>query len=260
MIATDRGFAVLRGRSIRSLHSMESAIMSEKLRWAALCIATLISGTAFAQDEPRAPESLQEKASYLLGRDIIADFNGRLVEVDLEQLIAGIRAASAGKPSMLSAEDSASVMKVFSKDLEERQQRRMRELADKNMREGAAYLKEHALQDGVKQLESGLQYEVVAAGEGDPPKLTDRVKVHFVGKNLAGKVFESTVEQKDPAIVAVGGVGLRGIVDALLRMKPGAKWRIVVPPDLAYGVSGAPPDIEPNQTLVFEIELLEIVK
>jgi FKBP-type peptidyl-prolyl cis-trans isomerase len=136
----------------------------------------------------------------------------------------------------------------------------MQELADKNMREGREFMKQHALKDGVKQLENGMQYSALETGDGPMPKITDRIKVHFVGTTLAGKEFESTRTNQQPAVIPVGGIGIRGIVEALLRMNVGSKWQVVIPPDLAYGVAGAPPDIEPNQTLIFEIELIEIVK
>ena len=215
---------------------------------------------AIAQDETKPPESLAEKASYVMGRDVVKDFEDRLVEFDVEQLIAGIRAAAAGKPSVLSDEDIASVMATFGREVEKRQQQKFQELADKNMREGVAFMKENSLKESVKQLENGLQYEVLAAGDGVSPKITDRVKAHFIGKSLAGKIFESTAEEKVPPTIAVGAIGIRGVAEAMLRMKPGSKWSLVVPPELAYGVDGAMPEIEPNQTLIFEVELLEIVK
>lgn len=220
----------------------------------------LASSVLAAQDDPKRPESLKEKASYILGRDVVKDFQERLVDFDLEQLIAGIRSAAAGQPSVLTDEDVDSVMKTFGRELEKRQQQHMQELADKNMRAGQAFMKENALKEGVKQLENGLQFEVLEPGEGDSPKVTDRVKVHFIGKSLDGKIFESTKEEKDPPTVAVGGIGVRGVLEALLRMEPGAKWRVVVPPELAYGVAGAMPEIGPNQTLIFEIEFFEVVK
>lgn len=228
-----------------------------------LLILTLVLGVnriLIAQDEAAPPESLREKASYVMGRDVVKDLQDRLVDYDVEQLIAGIRAAAAGKPSLLSDEDIKSVMAAFGRDLEKRQQQKFQEVADKNMRVGLAFMKENALRENVKQLENGLQYEVLSEGEGPKPKITDRVKVHFVGKSIAGKIFESTADEKEAPTIAVGAIGVRGVVEALLRMNPGSKWSIVVPPELAYGTSGAMPEIEPNQTLIFEVELLEIAK
>jgi FKBP-type peptidyl-prolyl cis-trans isomerase len=144
--------------------------------------------------------------------------------------------------------------------LEKRQQEKLREVADKNMRDGEAFRKENSLKDGVKQLENGLQYEILEKGHGESPGIEDHVKVHFVGKTIDGKIFESTREESQAPTLPVGAFGVRGIVEALLRMKPGSKWQLVIPPDLAYGVDGAMPEIEPNQTLIFEVELLEVVK
>lgn len=234
--------------------------MRQSLLLLSLTLLAARVSSAAGQDQTKPPESLREKASYVMGRDLVRDFQDRLVDFDVEQLIAGIRDAAANTPSVLSEEDMSSVMTAFGKELELRQQEKIKELADKNMRAGQEFMKANALKDGVKQLENGLQYTVLEKGTGSQPQLEDRVKIHIVGKDLADKVFESTRTANEPAVVSVGGIGVRGIVEVLLRMPVGSKWMVVVPPDLAYGVPGAPPDIEPNQTLVFEIELLEIVK
>lgn len=209
-----------------------------------------------AQTTP--PRSLEEKASYLLGRGIIDDFRAQQINVDLEQLILGIRAAAVGEANLLSDEDARSVMEVFGREVEKRQQAQLRQAADQNMRASSDFLRQHALQADVIQLESGVQYRVLAAGSGAKPTLADRVKLHLTGKTVSGTQFESTIESQQPLEIPVGGIAIRGLMETLLRMNTGSKWEIVVPPELGYGVSGAPPEIGPNEVLIFEIELISI--
>jgi FKBP-type peptidyl-prolyl cis-trans isomerase FklB len=109
----------------------------------------------------------------------------------------------------------------------------------------------------VKVTESGLQYQVLTAGKGEKPKDTDVVKTHYHGTFPDGKVFDSSVERKQPATFAVDGV-IEGWTEALQLMPVGSKWRLVVPAKLAYGLSGSGRSIGPNQVLVFEVELLGI--
>ena len=121
------------------------------------------------------------------------------------------------------------------------------------------FLAENAKREGVKTTESGLQYKVLKSGAGKSPKATDTVKTHYHGTLIDGTVFDSSVQRNEPAVFGVGEV-IRGWTEALQRMKVGDKWRLVVPPELAYGPQGAPPDIGPNAVLVFEVELLGIEK
>ena len=133
----------------------------------------------------------------------------------------------------------------------------MKAEADKNAADGAAYLKANAQKEGVVVLESGLQYKVVKAGEGATPKLSDTIKANYKGTFINGETFDESPEGQ-PIEIPVGGV-IRGWVEALQKMKVGDKWMLYIPSDLAYGPQG-PPGIGPNQTLIFEIELVEIVE
>lgn len=113
-------------------------------------------------------------------------------------------------------------------------------------------------QDGLVTTKSGLKYKILKEGEGTPPKSVDTVVVHYKGTLLDGTEFDSSFERKEPATFPVFAV-IKGWTEALQLMKPGAKWQIIVPPDLAYGENGAPPKIPPKATLVFEIELLKVI-
>jgi FKBP-type peptidyl-prolyl cis-trans isomerase FklB len=122
---------------------------------------------------------------------------------------------------------------------------------------GKAFQEKHKAEDGVVVLANGLQYKVLKAGEGKQPAAEDTVEVHYHGTLVDGTVFDSSVERGSPASFPLNGV-ISGFREAITRMKTGGKWKVVMPSGLAYGENGAPPKIGPNETLIFEIELLAI--
>ncbi len=126
-----------------------------------------------------------------------------------------------------------------------------------NLEKGRKFLEENGKREGVVTLPSGLQYEVINAGNGPSPKATDKVTVHYHGTLIDGTVFDSSVERGQPATFPVNGV-IKGWVEALQLMKVGDKWKLFIPSELAYGSRGAGGDIGPNEVLIFEVELLSI--
>ena len=124
--------------------------------------------------------------------------------------------------------------------------------------EGLAFLEENGKREGVVTLESGLQYEVLTAGEGAKPSAADSVTTHYEGRLIDETVFDSSYQRGEPATFPLNGV-IKGWTEALQLMPVGSKWRLYLPPQIAYGERGAPPSIPPNATLVFDVELLEIV-
>ena len=122
---------------------------------------------------------------------------------------------------------------------------------------GRDYMAKNAEREGVVTTESGLQYEVLKTGEGETPGRRDQVSVHYRGTHIDGRVFDSSIERRQPAQFRVNGV-IPGWTEALLQMRVGDRWRLVIPPELAYGEAGAAGIIGPNETLVFEVELLAI--
>lgn len=127
-----------------------------------------------------------------------------------------------------------------------------------NLEEGLLFLAENLAKDGVVGLPSGLQYQVLTEGKGKKPSANDKVKCHYHGTLIDGTVFDSSVERGQPAVFPVNGV-IKGWVEALQLMACGSKWRLFIPSDLAYGQQGAGGAIGPNSTLVFDVELLEII-
>ena len=125
------------------------------------------------------------------------------------------------------------------------------------IKDGEAFLSENGNRPGVNVLESGLQYEVITEGAGNQPRATDKVKCHYHGTLIDGTVFDSSVERGEPAVFPVNGV-IQGWVEALQMMKVGSKWRMFIPPHLAYGSRGAGGVIGPHTTLVFDVELIDI--
>lgn len=127
-----------------------------------------------------------------------------------------------------------------------------------NLEEGLKFLAENSKQEGVIELPSGLQYKVINEGKGNLPKATDKVRCHYHGTLINGSVFDSSVERGQPADFPVNGV-IQGWVEALQLMSTGSKWRLFIPSELAYGQQGAGGAIGPNTTLIFDVELLEIL-
>lgn len=130
---------------------------------------------------------------------------------------------------------------------------------NKNLKAGEDFLAANKAKQGVVTTASGLQYEVIKEGTGPKPTIDDQVKCHYHGTTIDGKVFDSSVDRGEPATFPVGQV-IPGWTEALQLMSVGSKWKLYVPAALAYGERGAGPDIKPNSALIFEVELLEIVK
>lgn len=225
-----------------------------------VCVPTCLFGQATSGQEPAsniASADLEQKASYIIGFDFAQGLRENQVDVDLEQVVAGIRAALEGKELGMSDEEIQAVMGAFQKVCEERMNKHLEELAMENDSAGEAYLKANLAKEGVTALPSGVQYKILASGKGAIPQVEDQVKVHYTGKTIDGKVFDSSAGG-EPAIFPVGGL-IKGMTEVLQKMKVGDKWEVSIPASLAYGKRG-PAEIGPNQVLIFELELIDIVK
>jgi FKBP-type peptidyl-prolyl cis-trans isomerase FklB len=198
-----------------------------------------------------------QRTSYLIGRDLAGNFSRQGLTIDPDALLAGLKAAIAGEESLLSQEDSRAAMAQLQRELQAAQEAKAASAGDDNRREGQAFLTKNGLRTEVTTLPSGLQYEVLRPGTGPKPTRRDNVTTHYHGTLLDGTVFDSSYERNEPASFPVGGV-IAGWTEALQLMGTGAKWRLYIPSDLAYGPRGAGGDIGPNATLVFDVELLKI--
>ena len=205
-------------------------------------------------------KTLEEQAAYAIGLDIgksiVADGADLNPDLVAKGLIDGLKKS---KP-LMTADQIKETMTAYAKAMQAKAEAKAKPVAEKNMKDGAAFLAANKAKKGVKTTETGLQYEVLKAGTGALPKKTDVVRVHYHGTLIDGKVFDSSVERKEPAEFPVGRV-IAGWTEALQLMKVGDKWKLTIPSELAYkdrGTPGGP--IPPNAVLVFEVELLEIVE
>ncbi|MEO0442643.1 MAG: FKBP-type peptidyl-prolyl cis-trans isomerase [Pseudomonadota bacterium] len=221
--------------------------------------------TATATDDASL-ESLDQRLSYMVGTNMAQQFERDGIEIDITALSLGIEDVMGDKDTRLSEEQVqqtiAAVQERAQKrqqELQSKQQEEQAQAAEKNKAEGEAYLAANKDKEGVVTTESGLQYKEITAGEGSSPKETDTVSVHYKGTLVDGTEFDSSYKRGEPATFPVNGV-IPGWVEALQLMNVGDKWELAIPSDLAYGPGGTGSTIGPNSTLLFEVELLEIVK
>lgn len=215
-----------------------------------------MAGVAGAQDTAAPPA---DSASYIIGTNIASNLKSQGIDINLESLVAGMTDVLKGSGSKIPAAQAQEIMTKFQADLQAKAGAKAAEAGKKNIEEGKAFLEKNGKAEGVKTTASGLQYSVIKEGSGEKPKLTDTVKVHYHGTLLDGKVFDSSVERNEPATFPLDGV-IKGWTEGLQLMPVGSKFKFVIPSELAYGERGAGGDIGPNAVLVFEVELLEIVK
>lgn len=201
-----------------------------------------------------------DKLSYALGMSMGHNFKGTGIKtLNSADFAAGVASVYDGvKPEMTFDEAKRIVNEYFAK-LEAEMQAEAAKQGEVNRKNGEAFLTENAKREGIKETESGLQYEVLESGKGDSPKASDNVEVHYTGKLIDGTVFDSSVERGVPASFGVTQV-IPGWVEALQLMHEGDKWRLYIPSDLAYGPNGAGGVIGPNMTLIFDVELLRVIK
>ena len=226
-----------------------------KLRWVAAAAALLLAGHASAGDAPKLADK-KEKISYSIGMDIGSNLKRQSIDVDPDLLAKGVRDAISGGETLLTGEEAKETLMALQQDLVARAQEQRRQTAEKNKKEGEAYLAANGKKNGVVTLPSGLQYKVIRSGAGPSPKATDSVETHYRGTLIDGTEFDSSYKREQTAVFPVNGV-IAGWTEALQRMKVGDTWQIFLPPELAYGERGAGP-IGPNATLVFDIELISI--
>ena len=201
--------------------------------------------------------TLEKNASYSIGVDFITRMNDQGAEMDVDALIYGLKDASAGNKIALSTEEMSQARMDFQKKIQATAKEKQNILAAENLKAGTAFLKANASKEGVITTESGLQYKVINKGKGSKPKLEDTVVTHYEGRLITGEVFDSSYKRNQPATFPVKGV-IKGWTEALQLMPVGAKWQLFIPANIAYGASQRGALIQPNSTLVFDIELLEI--
>ena len=221
-------------------------------RFIIIFAAFLLTLPLFAQEKSPPLKDQKDKVSYSIGLSIGSNLKRQHVEVNSEALIAGVKDGIAEKPQ-LTQDQVKEVMTAFEKDMQQRQ----KVAGEKSAAEGKKFLEENKKKEGVKTTASGLQYKVIKEGTGAQPKATDTVSVNYRGTLIDGKEFDSSYKRGQPATFPLNGV-IKGWSEAVQLMKPGSKYQLFVPPDLAYGERAVGPDIPANSTLIFEVELLDI--
>ena len=194
-----------------------------------------------------------DKVSYALGLSIGNNFqNSGINDLQIEDFVKGLKDILGGQTPEISYDEAKQVINDYFMKLQ-------KEKFEINKKAGEEFLNINKGKGGVVTLPSGLQYQVLQKGEGPKPTASDKVKCHYHGTLINGTVFDSSVQRGEPAVFGVSQV-IPGWVEALQLMPVGSKWRLFIPSDLAYGEHGAGEAIEPNSALIFEVELLDIVK
>ncbi|GGJ95794.1 FKBP-type peptidyl-prolyl cis-trans isomerase [Parabacteroides faecis] len=194
-----------------------------------------------------------DKVSYALGLSIGNNFqNSGINDLQIEDFVKGLKDILGGQTPEISYDEAKQVINDYFMKLQ-------KEKFEINKKAGEEFLTINKGKAGVVTLPSGLQYQVLQKGEGPTPTASDNVKCHYHGTLINGTVFDSSVQRGEPAVFGVSQV-IPGWVEALQLMPVGSKWRLFIPSNLAYGEHGAGEAIEPNSALVFDVELLDIVK
>jgi FKBP-type peptidyl-prolyl cis-trans isomerase FklB len=222
--------------------------------FALIILAALLAGPVMAQDLT----SDKGKLSYAVGWDIGEDIDRRGGEFDVETIIAAIRDSSAAKDPQVPREEMAAMLTELQQKVRQEQAEAFQKLAEDNQKAAEEFMAANLSKNGIVALPSGIQYRVIEEGEGARPGMDSTVKVHYRGSKTDGHEFDSSFARGVPEEFTVNTV-LKGWQEVLPLMKTGATWQIFVPPELAFGARGNPP-VGPNEALVFDLKLVEIVQ
>lgn len=235
-------------------------------RFSTICAAALVAGMLFApfaaaedeQKEERFADQ-REKISYAIGLTLGESLKDQGMDVNLEMLNRGISDSITGAEKLMDEREMMTTLMQWQEQMAEDYRKEQEEAAEKNLEEGSKYLEEYAKREDIVKLDSGLMYRVIQKGDGPKPEADDLVSINYTGKLVDGTEFDSSRNWGQAAELKVDGV-IEGISEALKLMPVGAKWEVVIPPELGYGEQGAGDVIAPHAVLIFEIELLDIVE
>ena len=222
--------------------------------FALIILIALVTGPVMAQDIT----SEKGKLSYAIGWDIGEDIKRRGAEFDVETIIAAVRDSAAGKDPQVPAQEMVAMLTELQKKVRKEQAEAFQKLSDENQIKSEEFLAANISKTGIVVLPSGIQYRIIEEGEGARPNMSSGVKVHYRGSKINGHEFDSSFARGVPEEFTVNTV-LKGWQEVLPLMKTGATWQIFVPPELAFGPRGNPP-VGPNEALIFDLKLVEIVE
>ena len=227
------------------------------MRWILTMVMIGTLAAACAKDAPPPPTTEKDRLSYALGMDLGAQLKDRSVDIDPAVFARGLEDALSGSKTVLTEDEAKAAITKLQLAQAAKQTTLAKAVGEKNKAAGDAFMAANKAKPGVVTLPSGLQYKILTPGTGKTPKITDTVVCHSRGALIDGKEFHSTYKQGTPATFPVATV-IKGWTEVLQLMPVGSKWQVCIPPNLAYGERGRGTDIEPNSTLVFEIELIAI--
>ncbi len=216
------------------------------------------SATA-AKAAPLTLKTSKDKFSYAIGMKTGESLKKQSVPIDPAIVARGLRDATNGTKTLLTDEEAQAAITEVQNDVRKKMQEKMQQQGAENKKEGDAFLAENKGKPGIVALPDGLQYKILKEGTGPKPTTSDTVECNYRGTLISGKEFDSSYKRGKPAQFPVTGV-IKGWTEALQLMPVGSKWQLYIPADLAYGERSPSPDIGPNDTLIFEIELLSIVE
>jgi FKBP-type peptidyl-prolyl cis-trans isomerase FklB len=226
----------------------------------AIAMTGLVAGCSTAQDSANDPalDTTPEKVSYGMGLVLGERMSNDLPDLQMDQFLQGIQHGHAGdeETKRLTREQIQEALMAYQEELQSQQEQQYNELASQNLEAGEAFLAQNAEREGVETTESGLQYEVIEEGDGNNPTASDRVQVHYTGELINGDVFDSSRDRGQPVTFGLNQV-IPGWTEGLQLMSEGARYKLYIPADLAYGPGGNQA-IGPNETLIFDVELLAV--
>jgi FKBP-type peptidyl-prolyl cis-trans isomerase FklB len=208
---------------------------------------------------PMELKTQKDKASYSIGVSIGKNLKDQKVEIQTDILVKGLLDAYTGAKTQLTEKEMGDVLTQFQQEIMAKAQEEAAKKGGENKSKGEKFLADNKNKPGVKTTPSGLQYTVISEGTGPKPTASSTVKVHYTGKLIDGTTFDSSVDRGEPIEFPLNGV-IKGWTEGVQLMSKGSKYKFFIPSDLAYGDRGAGNAIGPNETLVFEVELLDIVK
>jgi FKBP-type peptidyl-prolyl cis-trans isomerase len=226
------------------------------MRWILTVMMAVVPVLASAQEAP-ALKTEKDKLSYAMGMDLAAQLKARSVDVDPAVFAKGMQDARAGGKTLLTPDEAKAIITELQKTMVAKMAAEAKAVGEKNKAEGEAFLAANKAKEGVVTLPSGLQYKVITTGTGPKPTAEQTVVCQYKGTLIDGKEFDSSYKRGQPATFPVKGV-IKGWTEVLQLMPVGSKWQVFIPPGLAYAERGNGPDIGPNATLIFEIELVAI--
>lgn len=225
---------------------------------AAMVVLTACSQQQSPEPKQAALDTEASKVSYAIGLDVANSLKSLGADLDRAVFLEALNAQLDGANVRLTAEEAGKAKQAFFQKRAAKQVEERKAATVGNKAEGEKFLSENAKKEGVKVTESGLQYEVVTLGDGAKPLATDKVKVHYRGTLLDGTEFDSSYKRGQPVTFPLNAV-IKGWTEGVQLMPVGSKFKFYIPSDLAYGERGAGAGIAPNSTLIFEVELLDIM-